>query len=101
MLISLMASIKATPGWLQAEAAGGPSAAEQQAAQAAVEKVKALLADDNPEALTVWEAHSGALRAMFANAGQIKDAIAAYDFEGTLELLKQAAVADRTGTSSP
>jgi hypothetical protein len=53
----------------------------------------ALLRQDDPAALDLWEANADVLRAMVPDAAKIETALSGFDFERALQGLEEAAEA--------
>jgi hypothetical protein len=64
--------------------------AEPAELQQLVDKIRVLLAGDDPDALTEWEAHAHVLRANYSNGATIEAAINDFAFEQALELMDEA-----------
>jgi CheY-like chemotaxis protein len=90
-LEQLMQALKDTPGLLQplgvAEATN-LSDVDKQLAWDALNAIQALLANDDSEAAALWETHAPQLRALVPNAAAIEAAIAGFDYEEALQLLR-------------
>ena len=94
LLHSLVQALKQTPGFTQDQAVPAPASLGPQELQAAwqvVQEIKACLADNNANALELWETHSDSLRPLFAQWALIEVAISAFEFDTALELLEQVA----------
>lgn len=91
LLDAMLASLKATPG-LQASKArvegNGLTPEECSAAQARLAAIRDLVAQNDANATSLWEAHAPVLMALLPNGAQVHAAIAGYDFELALELLQ-------------
>jgi CheY-like chemotaxis protein/nitrogen-specific signal transduction histidine kinase len=94
LLQRLVQALRATPGfalvpWVAPYA--DLSAQERQTAQQAVEEIKTCLANNDANALELWEIHTGILRPLFGQWALIEAAIGAYEFETAMQLLNQDA----------
>ena len=90
----MVQALKQTPGFTQDQAVPAPASLGPQELQAAwqvVQEIKACLADNNANALELWETHSDSLRPLFAQWALIEVAISAFEFDTALELLEQVA----------
>jgi CheY-like chemotaxis protein len=66
--------------------------AERAQARALLQDIARLLAQDDASALDLWDANAALLRAVYADAGKVESAIAAFDFETALALLEGLAL---------
>jgi CheY-like chemotaxis protein len=90
-LQQLMQQLKAAPGMfpqatsvLAAELSDG----ERDGARLVLEQIRQLLLQDDASALDLWESHAPVLRSLYPQAQQIETAIASFDFERALQLLR-------------
>jgi signal transduction histidine kinase/CheY-like chemotaxis protein len=89
-LDGLIAALGAVPGLLvlQPALAHRELSEEQRRLGARVlQQIRQKLAEDNADALGLWEIHAPVLGALCVNAAQVEAAIAAFDFEEALRLL--------------
>jgi len=92
-LAHFIQALQTVPGLFPAAAcanSSAPSAAERQAAEAVVQQLKNLLANDDASAMELWESHAPALRALLAQAADIEAAINGYDFEAAITLMEES-----------
>jgi CheY-like chemotaxis protein len=91
-LEALIQALRAVPGLLQVSIAVDVSTltdADRQIAGDALMAIKLMLASDDSEAAALWETHAPILRAIVPNAAQIEAAIAGFDFDDALQLLRK------------
>jgi two-component system sensor histidine kinase/response regulator len=92
-LDALITALKAAPGLVKLES---PllqekwGEAEHAELERLVDKIRLLLAGDDPDAQTEWEAHARLLRANYPNGAAIEAAINDFDFEQALALMDEA-----------
>jgi two-component system sensor histidine kinase/response regulator len=90
---TLITALKAAPGLLKEERTVAQEIladAEPAELQRMVDKIRVLLAGDDPDALSEWEAHAPLLRANYPNGTAIEAAINDFAFEQALELMDEA-----------
>ena len=90
VLSSLIGALRAAPGLLADAPVAEPaslSEAERLEGAAVIQHIRQMLAEDNPEARELWDAHAHALRTLCANAAQVEAAIEGFEFEEALRLL--------------
>ena len=93
-LDALVAGLCATPGLLAlaqpAQAARQTlSPGEHAEVQQVVQTLLHMLAQDDSEAVTLWQAHAPGLHAVLGQPGAVEQAISDYDFDKALRLLQQ------------
>jgi signal transduction histidine kinase/CheY-like chemotaxis protein len=89
-LTRLVQSLRQTPGLISVQIAlhATPlSAAEQESAQALMQRIKGFLAKDDATAVALWEQHAALLRTLFPQWQAIEAAINAFAFDTALDLI--------------
>jgi len=102
LLEALLADLAAVPHLLAAPVQSAPlTDAERASAQATLQTLAELLAEDDARAEEVWESHAPALKTLLHNADALDAAIRGFDYELALQLLSDSApAAAASGASS-
>jgi two-component system sensor histidine kinase/response regulator len=91
LLEALLAELANLPHLVAEQVAARPlNEAEQADACATLQTVVELLAQDDPSAADLWEAHAVALKTLVQHAEAIDVAIRSFEFERALQLLRSA-----------
>ncbi len=92
-LDSLMQALREAPGLLNHPVARANqlSEADRIATRNIATRIKRLLQLDDAQAVALWESHAPQLRALYADASRIEEAIGAFEFETAHTLLEASA----------